>query len=302
MKYNFKQIFALGASALLIGMTAGMAGAANYPTPFVVGGSANVAIVYGTGTGVDVLDMAQAANIQTNLQTYVTGTGTTTATGTGGDFKSMASGSDLLYLNDELGENIQTITDTELGTVLADGTFVDDGGTNYDYEQTIAVGSTGNYNKFEFGNSDNDFDDPLLMLDLEETTGREIYNLTVTFSKAVNFTAADSEGEEIDLFGKTFTIGTATDDNTLILLGGADSTRIDVDATATMTVDGVAYTVKLEGLSSDTTTQAGITVNDEYKSLTQGQTKTYVMSDGTEMYRNRNASINKNGNRCCCRR
>ena len=282
MKYNFKQIFALGTSVLLIGMTMGMVGAANYPNPFVVGGSDNSAVVYGTGADVSELDLLQAGYIQSNLQTFVTASGGT-ATGTGGDFKSMASGSDLLYLNDEFGENIQTLTSTELGTVLADGTFVDDGGTNYDYEQTIAIGSTSGYNKFEFGNSDNDFDDPALMLDLEETTGREIYNLTVTFSKAVNFTASDSEGEEIDFFGKTFTVGTATDDNTLILLGGADSTRIEVGATATMTVDSVAYTVSLDGLSSDTATKAGITVNGVYKSLTEGQTKTFVMDDGTEI-------------------
>ncbi len=282
MKYNFKQIFALGTSALLIGMTMGMVGAANYPNPFVVGGSANVAVVYGTGADVSVLDAIEAGKIQTNLAGFVTGTGGT-ATGTGGDFKSMASGSDLLYLNDELGENLQTLTSTELGVVLADATFVDDGGTNYNYEQTIAIGSSNNYNKFEFGNSDNDFDDPMLMLDLEETTGREIYNLTVTFSKAVNFTAANSEGEEIEFFGKTFTIGTATDDNTLILLGGADSTRINVGETATMTVDGVSYTVSLDGLSSDTATKAGITVDGVYKSLTEGQTKVFVMSDGTEI-------------------
>jgi len=121
------------------------------------------------------------------------------------------------------------------------------------------------------------------MLDIEETNGREIYNLTITFSKAVNFTSADSEGEEISFFGKTFTVGTATDDNTLILLGGADSTRINVGETATMTVDGVSYTVSLDGLSSDTATKAGITVDGIYKSLTEGQTKVFVMSDGTEL-------------------
>ncbi len=282
MKYNFKQIFALGTSVLLVGMTMGMVGGANYPNPFVVGGSANVAVVYGTGADVSVLDSIEAGRIETNLAGFVTGT-TGTATGTGGDFKSLASGSDLLYLNDELGENLQTLTSTELGTVLADATFVDDGGTNYDYEQTIAIGSSSDYNKFEFGNSDNDFDDPALMLDFEESTGKEIYNLTVTFSKAVNFTSANSEGEEIEFFGKTYTVGTATDDNTLILLGGADSTRINVGETATMTVDGTPYTVSLDGLSSDTATKAGITVNDVYKSLTEGQTKTFVMSDGTEI-------------------
>ena len=48
---NFKKISAITGSALMLGMTMGVAAAANYPAPFVSGGAANVAIVYGTGTG-----------------------------------------------------------------------------------------------------------------------------------------------------------------------------------------------------------------------------------------------------------
>jgi hypothetical protein len=40
---NFKKISAIGASILLTGMTMGVAAAANYPNPFVVGGAADVA-------------------------------------------------------------------------------------------------------------------------------------------------------------------------------------------------------------------------------------------------------------------
>ncbi|MBU4116459.1 MAG: hypothetical protein KKG94_01810, partial [Nanoarchaeota archaeon] len=64
MKFNFRKISAIGASALLTGMTLGVAAAANYPAPFVVGGSADVAVVYGTGAGVSTLDLIQAGNIQ----------------------------------------------------------------------------------------------------------------------------------------------------------------------------------------------------------------------------------------------
>jgi hypothetical protein len=47
MRFNFRKISAIAASALMTGMTLGVAAAANYPAPFVSGGVANVAVVYG---------------------------------------------------------------------------------------------------------------------------------------------------------------------------------------------------------------------------------------------------------------
>jgi len=273
MKYNFKQIFALGTSALLIGMTA-MAGvgAANYPAPFVVSGQANAAVVYGTGSGVAATDQAQATLVASGLMGLVSGT---TATVTG-NAASLASGSDLLYLGDALNHNVETITKDDLPDVLADGTFTDDGGTNYDYEQTISVLTGGT---FEFGNSDNDLDDPALMLVLttDEPTG--LYNLTITFDDAINFTTDDSTGETIDLFGKTYTVGTATDADTLILLGGTDAETIDIGATATLTVADEVYTVTLNGISDAAIPVASITVNDETKTFTEEQTKSFAGGD-----------------------
>lgn len=56
MRINFKKVSAIATSALMVGMTMGVAAAANYPNPFVVSGSANVAVVYGTSAGVSSLD------------------------------------------------------------------------------------------------------------------------------------------------------------------------------------------------------------------------------------------------------
>ncbi|PJE81848.1 hypothetical protein COU58_00280, partial [Candidatus Pacearchaeota archaeon CG10_big_fil_rev_8_21_14_0_10_32_42] len=67
MKFNFKKISAVLGSFAMVGATLGFAAAAAYPAPFVQSGSANVAIVYGTGQGVSSLDMVQAQNIKTSL-------------------------------------------------------------------------------------------------------------------------------------------------------------------------------------------------------------------------------------------
>jgi hypothetical protein len=274
---KFKKISAVIASVLMAGATVGFATAANYPAPFVDGGVADVAIVYGTGAGgISEFDKASAANIQYSLGEAMPSTGSSVTID--GESISLASGSDLLYLNDDLSENIQTITKSNLPNTLADGIFTDDGGTDYDYEQTITIG-TSTTNNVAFSDSDNDFDDPTVMMDLSTSTSNPIYTWSVTFDNAINFTSSDSEGEEITLFGKTYTVGTATDDNTLILLGGSDSTTINVGETSTLTVNGESYVVELTGISSATTAQAGIIVNGETKTFTQGQTKSVAGID-----------------------
>ena len=42
MKFDFKKITSVLASAVMLGSTIGIAAAANYPSPFIVGGSADV--------------------------------------------------------------------------------------------------------------------------------------------------------------------------------------------------------------------------------------------------------------------
>lgn len=274
MRFNFKKISAIAASTLMAGMSLSLAAATAYPAPFISGGTANVAIVYGTGEGVSSLDLVQAGNIQSNLQSKM-GTSVGTSSSVSGEAKTLASGSDLLYLLDDLAENVATITKDDLPTVLADGDFVDNDGGSWEYEQTLVMG-TSTTNRFSFGNSDNDFDDPALMLELSTSTSTPMYTWTLNFDKATNLTASASEGEEITIFGKTYTIGTATDHDTLILLGGSSAQKVYVGETVTMEVNGNSYDVTLDGLSSATTTQASVTINGETKTFTEGQTKTYV--------------------------
>ncbi len=280
MKFNFKRISAIVASTIMAGMTFGFAAAAAYPAPFISGGAANVAIVYGTGTGVNPLDLVNAGYIQSNLQSKMGGSSGGDET-VAGEAKSLNSGSNLLYLLDDLAENVATITKNDLPTVLADGKFLDDAGTTWEFEQTIAVG-TSTTNRFSFGNSDNDFDDPALMLELATSTSSPMYTWTLNWDKATPLNASDSEGEELTLFGKTYTIGTSTDADTLILLGGSGAETIYVGETVPVMVEDVTYQVTLNGLSSDATTVASITINGQTKTMTQGQTKTYVV-DGKEI-------------------
>jgi len=263
MRKIFRKAITVLGSAALIGMTVGAASAAAYPAPF----TSNTAIVVGANAAPS--DNIAASSIASNLDASATATTTGTTTG---ESASLASGSDLLYLNDEFNENVQTLTKSDLPTVLADGTFADDDGTEYNYEQTLTISKHAD-NNFAFTNSDNDLDDPALALELSTSTAYTIYNLTATFNKAVNFSATASEGSDIILFGKTYTVGTATDADTLVLLGGAASAIVNVGESKTITVNGIPYTIVLNGLSSAAATAASITVNGETKTFTQGQSK-----------------------------
>ena len=203
MRFNFRKISALASSALMIGMTAGIAAAANYPAPFVVGGTADVAIVYGTGTGVSALDVVQAGNIQSSLQSFMTGTTGGASASTSGETVSLDTSADRLWLNTSLNSVKSTITKTDLPTVLADYTFSGDVTSKVTSAIKLqAGGATGveNSGKVVFVKQPSSSNDPVIGISMgTSATSNPLYNASATMS-AVNFTHADSEGEEIVLF------------------------------------------------------------------------------------------------------
>ncbi|MBU2104479.1 MAG: hypothetical protein KKF67_01745, partial [Nanoarchaeota archaeon] len=140
---SFKKVSAILSSAVMIGASIGMAAAANFPAPFVSGGIANVAIVYGTGSGVSSLDLIQSGNIQANLQSYMTGASSGGSSSvTGGDSVLLAKSSDNLNINNTWsGVFTGTVTDDNLKTLLADGTYIADDNDEFDYEQKITLGN-----------------------------------------------------------------------------------------------------------------------------------------------------------------
>ena len=141
MKFNFKKISAVLASGVMALSGIGFAAAAAYPAPFVAGGSADVAIVHGTGEGVSSMDQSQAYILNIDLQSYMTGTGTTTSTTATGDYVILQKTSDKLNIGDTWGTFTGSVTDDDLATLLADGTYSASDNDDYKYEQKITLGS-----------------------------------------------------------------------------------------------------------------------------------------------------------------
>jgi hypothetical protein len=254
MIFNFKKVSAMLSSAVMLGASMGMAAAANYPNPFVTGGVANVAIVYGTGAGVSTLDTIQAGNIQSNLQSFMV-SGGTTGTSVTGEVAELFSGGTKIYVNDSLNSVKNVLTKSDLPTVLATESF--SGNVDATITQTIDIGSDP---RITFKRQPTSSDDPTYALETSTSRANYIYNASVTFSKAVNFTHADSEGETIKLFGQTFTVGSATDSTKLVLLQSAEKLSLTSDdPTSDVIISGDTYTIELVSASD---TAATIAVTD----------------------------------------
>ncbi len=259
MRLNFKKISALATSALMVGMTAGVAAAANYPVPFVQSGVANVAVVYGTGTGVSYLDTVEAGKIMSNLQTYLTGTSTSTTDTTAGETYPLFTSSSKVYMNDSINAVRSILTDSELPTVLLDGDF--EGNVAAEYTQTITLGSNP---RLVYGKHPESDSDPTIAISLSTSaTTNPVYNATVNFNKAVNLTHSDSIGEKLTLFGQVFSIGAGTTGTDLVLFKSSQEVSLSIGgsdpSSQSVTVDDKAYTIELTGASD---TSATIKVTD----------------------------------------
>jgi len=274
----FKKIASILASAVMLGSTMGAALAAtNYPAPFVSGGSADAAIVYGSNAAVS--DLSAAIDIQTNLNSKVTSSSGTTASSSGGDSISLATSSQKIYLNATLDKARNVITKDHLPTLLADGSAYDNSGTEYKYTQTIIPGN--NARKIAFSKSSESID-PGLIIDMGYSgSSNPTYNYTLTFSKTLNVSATDVVGNaEINILGKEYVIGANSDSNTLYLYGSGSTTTVEEGQTATVKVGDKDHSIMLVGTSSTTT--ATIEVDGSSRSITKGSS--YKFADGFEIY------------------
>jgi len=268
MKFNFKKISAIAISTLMTGMTMGVAAAASYPAPFVSGGVANTAIVYGTGTGVSDLDRTYSGNIQTDLQKYITSTGGTT-TIEGGESYKIEKTSTKFNLGDGITDVVSaTINDDKLPTLLADGVFIDDDNDEFDYTQEITLANL-SLTMFD----DNDYKRDTPTVGIKINNGANVLNYTLDFTDEPEWT--DLETTSLPIMGKSYYVldVSSTVGESITLLDSAMDTILSEGETST--VDGKS--VSVEFISID---KVKLNVDGEVtNSLAEGQT--YKLKDGS---------------------
>ena len=282
MRLNFKKVSAIAVSALMVGMTMGVAAAANYPNPFVVSGNANVAIVYGTGAGVSSLDLVQAGNIEANLQSVMSGSSSSSSTGAtiSGEAAPLFTSGTNLFLGTSLNTVYGSFTKAQLPNTLADSQF--SGNVAATLTQSIQVGSNP---KLAYAQLPTTSSDPTygILLNASNYISAPTLTFIETSNKPISFSDSNSKTQQVVLFGKSFTVSSYTDNTSLVLYQNAQTVPLKLDvssASATggnpsqdVTVNGVTYTVTLV---SGTSTASTITVTDK----SNGNTDTHSISTG----------------------
>jgi len=262
MRINFKKITALATTALFgISLAALPVAAANFPAPFVVGGSADVAVIHGTGSGVSTLDMVQAGNIQTSLQSFITGSGGSSVSG--GDSVQLSKATDMFNLGNAANVFITTIDGDDLSVVLADGVYRNDGNDEFDYEQEVTMGT---FTLAHFADNDFNNEEPVIGFDLADGTHILNYTLDFTPDNAESDTADwnELEGTTINMLGKEYYILSASNatagSESLDLLDSASDSIVNSGETVSVTAGGVTYQVSLAFIDDD---EVRLTINGE---------------------------------------
>ena len=254
MKFNFRQISALATSVLLVGMTAGIAAAANYPAPLVQSGMGDFAVVYGA-RGAST-DQAQANLVASNLLALSTGSGSINVEG--GEFFALAKDSNPFNFNENL-DDIYSSLDSDQMAFLADGTY-DDGDVDEDYEQEIAL-SDKTLSLF----ADPDYNSDAPTIGFWWTNGQNILNYTVEYNDPVNVTHMVDTA--LPMLGREYYV-LAASTTQIDILDTAETTTVAVGDT--VTVGGKSVTLNYVDASSAKFTVDGeatgsLAQNSEYK-------------------------------------
>ena len=252
MKFNFRKIASALASTAMVSSTVALAAAANFPAPFVENGAADVAIVYGNS-----LDLAAVTDVQTALSSELASTSTGGTAGAASDEAYLlATSSSPLLLNASVNSVRSSVSEANLPSVLGEVEF--SGNVDADMTYKIVLGS---YPRVVFDAIPTSSDDPQVGIALSTSTSNYLYNATITFDQAVNLTHADSEGEDIMLFGQEFQIATSTTGTSLVLFKSAAGIFLDSETNPSEVIDleGETYTVELVAA---TDTSATLRVTD----------------------------------------
>jgi hypothetical protein len=235
--------------------------------------------IIAVGDNAAARDIIGATDVGIALAGYAT---TTVAVAGVAETTAVTDGVDLstantkLYYGDAINSARTTLTKSDLPTILASGTFSDDAGTTYNYDQYISVGGRA----VVFGASDIAGEDPLLYIDAGTNAASPIYTTKVVFTKVLNISHDDVQGNTITLFGNEFTIGSDSVAPTkLVLFGAAGAQTISEGSSVTVTLEGTEHTISVIGVSSSTV--AVISVDGVSKEVTEGNS--YVIS-GVDVY------------------
>jgi hypothetical protein len=266
-KMQLKKALAAGAlGALMAGSTLAFAASlSDFPAPFVSAGTPNFLVV--VGASAQVSDVVGAVDIAARLGGAPVTSETITCAGASSGTVANGVRLDTANTKIRLGNALTTAKDTlsksDLSTILAQGTVTDTSGNQYTYDQYIQLGSVPTVG---FANPTSTPTTPNLVLNAGGTAvGNAWYTAKIVFQKplagdltATGATTTTLDGKAIKLFGQDYTLGSGTTEltnNTVTLYGGGQDVTIPwtqgtASGAQTVTVGGKTVTVTLNGIST----------------------------------------------------
>lgn len=268
MKINFKKITAVATSLLMIGASVGFAAGASVNEWVPTHESTEIAVVSGTGAGVD--DTVATNSISDYLTAQVKTSG---GTPTGGESYKFEKTAVKFHLGDALTKIKSTLDDDELPTLLADGKYIDDDNDEFDYSQKIEVNGS-LLTMWE----DNDYMEDEPTVGFRIVSGQNVLNYTITFDDEPLL--GDLVSTDLALMGKEYYVLSNTTSGSnfvLTLLDSASDTILAEGETTTLDVEGDKYDVTINFISSS---EVKLDINSETtNSLNEGETQ--KLSDGS---------------------
>lgn len=231
-------------------------------------------VVIGAGNGNPeyAKDVVGAADIAAAMAGYATKDraigGSAEVSVSGG--VSLSTANTKIYGGDAISVAKDTLTSEDLPTILASGTFEDDDGNTYDYDQYIVVGNSA---AVLSGSNDDDVlgEDPAILINIGTSSGSPAYIMKIIFNDDLNFSDSDVDGNELNMFGTSYTISSDSDTDTLVLYGGANKQTLSEGESGTISVGGVSYDVTLMGVSDENTIV--VKIGGESRSIDEGQSR-----------------------------
>jgi hypothetical protein len=250
MKFNFRKIASTAASVAMVGSTVALAAAVSWPGPFVDGGAANVAVVYGANA-----DLGAVTEITSSLSAALAdqssgGSGTPE----GGDFVLLSKPSDELNLNNTLsGVFGTTVDDDDLADLLGPGVYENDENTEYDFDQKLTLGSGLQVNFF--ADSDYEDKDPTVGVNMSGT--HVVLNYTLNFidqpeSDVSGGDLVDFETTDLPILGRNYFVLDADNATNFkfTLLDAANTGLVSEGETVNLVAGSTTYEVSIVFIGS----------------------------------------------------
>jgi len=297
VKNAIRKVGAVAASTLMVGMTMGAAQSlSEFPGMFVdddgtptaqvvVGSQGAVSDVVGA---VNVAAALGQATIQTSEQTETVDVETEGSVGwSASDGTTLDTGNTDLHLLDAIDEARSTLTGDHLDA-LQSVTFTDEDGNNQDVDHYLYL----NNREINFGQpGDTGDQDPFLYVknpaDVDGAADLEagLYYLQANFEDGLDITDEDNDpvlGEEIELFGSTFTISEDSfqDDPELILYGSSEEYDLESGESTEFEVNGETHTLEVRAITGSSGDQVAFYLDGSLMERTEGNT---FNVDGTDV-------------------